>query len=333
MKDTKINTFFIKEEQTVISFLKKTLPLTPLSLLYKLFRTKKVKLGDKYLRYYQHRVKPGDVLSIEDDRLIIGAKPLNVKEKTTFRPEVDFEIMYEDENIIIVIKDHNIETHNDKNPEKSLDNAVAYYLKDSGWVSESDLFIVSSSHRLDKLTKGLIVYPKNPSAKKILHDSFGNKDLIRKTYLAACENRKNKEFPSSITGFIFKDNDKEKMIFQEEPHQSKESKKSSMNINELCKKGPFSVLEIELKTGRKHQIRSSLSFLGTPIIGDKKYGSSLHLGEKIKLFAYKIEFINLPKILSYLNGKVFEIDRIKSKLILQVNSSSESLLPKKFLKF
>jgi 23S rRNA pseudouridine955/2504/2580 synthase len=325
------NVFLADEDQTIISFLKKIFATTPLSLLYKLFRTKKVKVNDKDIRYYQHRLKNGDIVKIEDNSLISSLKIS--KKKRKIRPEVDFEIMYEDDNILIAIKDHNIETHNDENPEKSLDNAVAYYLENSGWISQSQFFIVSSSHRLDKLTKGLVVYPKNPIAKKVLHESFGKKNLIKKEYLAVCENRKNKKIPVFFDGFIFKDDENERMIFQPESSQKKNEKSCSMTMKELSKNKNFAVLEIELKTGRKHQIRAMLSYLGFPIIGDKKYGSNFVLKDKIKLFGYKLEFINLPKPLDYLNGKKFEIKRIKDKIIYQINDSSENLLPKKFMKY
>jgi len=68
-------------------------------------------------------------------------------------------------------------------------------------------------------------------------------------------------------------------------------------------------LEITLHTGRKHQIRSILSYLGCPIIGDKKYGSKIVVKDKIYLLAYKIIFVDLPSPLSYLNGKGFQVKK------------------------
>jgi 23S rRNA pseudouridine955/2504/2580 synthase len=323
--------FIVDEEQTIISFIKKTFLSTPLSLIYKLFRSKKIKINDNYIRNYNFRVKSGQLVLIKDDKVLLNKKPI-VKKKAV-DPEVKFEIIYEDKNIMIVVKDHNVETHNKINPEKSLDNAVFHYLLTSGWDSSSDSFLMSSSHRLDKVTKGLVVYPKNSIAKKILHNSFGNKNSLRKKYLAVCENKKNKKIPSSINGFIYKDDQREKMIFHLENNENKNSKSCSMKIEEVCKKDYFSVFDIDLETGRKHQIRSILSYLGFPVIGDRKYDSSFPLDSKIKLFAYKIEFLNLPGLLSYLNGRKFEIENLKEKITLQINSVSENLLPKKFLKY
>lgn len=124
--------FFIEEEQTAISFLKKVFSSSPLSLIYKLFRTKKVKLGDDYLRYYQYRLKKGDVLKIEDEKMKVNLEPKEARKTLNFKTEIDFKITYEDENVIIVIKDHNIETHSKSDPEFSLDNAVFHYLLNSG---------------------------------------------------------------------------------------------------------------------------------------------------------------------------------------------------------
>ena len=74
------------------------------------------------------------------------------------------------------------------------------------------------------------------------------------------------------------------------------------------------LLEVTLHTGRKHQIRSILSFFGMPIIGDKKYGSKIEIKNKVYLLAYKLEFNNLPPPLTYLNGKVFTIEGEKLNL-------------------
>ena len=73
------------------------------------------------------------------------------------------------------------------------------------------------------------------------------------------------------------------------------------------------MLEVTLHTGRKHQIRSILSYLGCPIIGDKKYGSKIVAKDKIYLLAYKIIFGDLPSPLSYLNGKEFQVEGLELK--------------------
>src|SRR5947208_3251836 len=90
-----------------------------------------------------------------------------------------------------------------------------------------------------------------------------------------------------------------------------QAKFCALEIKKISKKDHYQTLEITLHTGRKHQIRSILSYLGCPIIGDKKYGSKIETKNKIYLLAYRVEFNNLPSPLAYLNGKVFAIEEEK----------------------
>ena len=87
-----------------------------------------------------------------------------------------------------------------------------------------------------------------------------------------------------------------------------QAKFCALEIKEIDKKNNYQILEITLHTGRKHQIRSILSYLGCPIIGDKKYGSTIEVKDKIYLLAYKIEFNDLPSPLTYLNGREFQVE-------------------------
>jgi len=87
-----------------------------------------------------------------------------------------------------------------------------------------------------------------------------------------------------------------------------QAKFCALEIKKVDKKNNYQTLEITLHTGRKHQIRSILSYLGCPVIGDKKYGSKIEVKDKIYLLAYKILFVDLPSPLAYLNGKVFALE-------------------------
>src|SRR4051812_40221201 len=94
-----------------------------------------------------------------------------------------------------------------------------------------------------------------------------------------------------------------------------QAKICALEIKKFGEKNNYQMFEITLHTGRKHQIRAILSHFGLPIIGDKKYGSKTVLKDKINLFAYKIIFNNLPSSLSYLNGRVFQIEEGKIKKV------------------
>ncbi|CAG8657050.1 10260_t:CDS:1, partial [Ambispora gerdemannii] len=181
-----------EDNQTLISFLKKRFKTTPLKLIYKLFRTKKIKIDGEDVRYYHHRLKTGEEIIIYDNSLKISQSNISLKPENS---EINPEIVYEDENIIIVVKEHNISM-----PE--LDKAVQYYFYQHNPQKYQELsqkyFSLNATHRLDKLTRGLVTYPKNPTAKRILHNAISDKEKITKKYLAFCEKLPKKTLPNYI---------------------------------------------------------------------------------------------------------------------------------------
>ena len=100
----------------------------------------------------------------------------------------------------------------------------------------------------------------------------------------------------------------------------------ALTTQKLSQQGIYQLYEITLDTGRKHQIRAIFSFFQSPIIGDKKYGSKKDLKDKIFLFAYQLEFNDLFPPLSYLNKKVFSIDKLKEHLINKLSFGKLSSL-------
>jgi len=299
--------FIIKEgegDQTLISFLKRRFKNTPLSLIYKLFRTKKVKVDSKEIRYYHHRLKVGEEIIVYDNSLIISETNKSIIPK---KIESNISIVYEDKNILIVLKEHGITM-----PE--LDEIVQYYLYQQNPQEYQELakkyFAFTAIHRLDRLTKGLIIYPKNPTVKKVLYNSIGDKEKITKKYLAVCENVQKKQLSSYVEGFVWKNEQKKKIEFSL-VREKENAKHCSMEIKEIGEENDCLLLEITLHTGRKHQIRSILSYFEIPITGDKKYGSKTTIIDRIYLFAYKIIFDNLPSPLSYLNKKEFSIEKLE----------------------
>jgi 23S rRNA pseudouridine955/2504/2580 synthase len=181
--------------QTLISFLKKRLQTTPLRLIYKLFRTKKIKVNSESVRYYHYRLKSGDEVKIFDSSLKIS--DFNISQ-TPKKAEANFAIIYQDQNILIVLKEHGTAM-------PSLDNMVRYYLaKEEPNEYQKQLrefFTLTAVHRLDKSTKGLVIYPKNNSAKRILYKVISDKEKITKKYLALCEDSP-KKIPNYIEGYL-----------------------------------------------------------------------------------------------------------------------------------
>ncbi|WP_339043573.1 RNA pseudouridine synthase [Spiroplasma endosymbiont of Apeira syringaria] len=172
---------------------------------------------------------------------------------------------------------------------------------------------MSHQYRLDKLTKGLIIYPKNKITQNALHNATKNGQIIKK-YLAICSGQLTKNL--NISGYITHDELTMKMKFSIEP--SEQSKSCSTIFTPIFNTKDFTLVECQLVTGRKHQIRSTLQFLNLPIVGDTKYGSTIVTPNKIALFAYYLSFNDLEEPFTYLNDQNFIIKDLKTDLIKQI---------------
>lgn len=288
--------------QTLINFLKKSFKNEPLSKIYHLFYKKKIKVNNKRVTDFKYLIQKDDVILIYDNKMILSNK------KTLVNPEIIPEVSYQDEQIIVVIKEHGVVTHSPL--DNSLDNIVRYYLlQKEPKLFDSQTFVISHQYRLDKLTKGLIIYPKTKSAQQSLTKAQLNNDIIKK-YLVVCQGTLTHEMVAS--GFIFKDEINQKMIFSKK--QIKNSKDCQTIIKPLKVFNNFSLIECQLVTGRKHQIRATLAYLNLPVVGDLKYGSQYQLENKILLFAYYLKFQNLIEPLYYLNQKEIILTSLQSEL-------------------
>jgi 23S rRNA pseudouridine955/2504/2580 synthase len=232
-------TFIVSQEeseQTLISFFKKRFKTTPLKLIYKLFRTKKIKINGEEVRYYHWRLKTGEKIEIHDNHL----KPSNyLITQPLFKVKncLKVEVIYEDKNILIAFKEHGVTMI-------TLDNSVRSYLfnKDMNEYKRQAqrFFILTSVHRLDKLTQGLVIYPKNPVAKRELYKAIGDKNKITKKYLAFCEANFQKSLPNYVSGYLYKNDLAKKMEFYPELNSSKiPAKFCSLEIKRVEKRNLY----------------------------------------------------------------------------------------------
>ena len=165
-------------EQTLLNFLKKTFKKASLAKIYYLFYEKKIKINQKTVTNFKYQIKENDIIVIYDNMLTIPEK----KRTIISDPGAKLLVHYEDDNIIIVNKPHNIMIHSVNL--LSLDNMVRYYLQIQAQAQKINLstFTISHLYRLDKLTLGLVVYPKNRKSQQVLLQAQNLKKIIKYYY-------------------------------------------------------------------------------------------------------------------------------------------------------
>jgi len=194
-------------------------------------------------------------------------------------------VLYEDNHIVIVNKRAGDITQGDKTGDKPLSDVVKEYLKEK-FNKPGNVFL-GVVHRLDRPTSGIIIFARTSKALERLNKMLRDK-TIQKTYWAVVKNLP-KENNGTLINYLKKNPKNNKStVFQKEV---KGSKKAILHYNSIKNLDNYTLLEINLETGRHHQIRAQLSAIGSPIKGDLKYGfNRSNKDGSIHLHARKIEF-------------------------------------------
>jgi len=193
-------------------------------------------------------------------------------------------ILFEDNQIIVVEKPQNLLSQSDITGDSDLLSIVKEYIKEK-YKKPGNVYI-GLVHRLDRPVGGLMLFARSSKAASRLSLEF-REHTFKKSYLAVVHSGSNNLGYKNLTGQIYKSKENNFSSMEE----SKDLSKSvELNLEELEFKDNLTLVKIYLKTGRSHQIRVQLSDLGTPIYGDMKYGR-MEKG-KIALWSYQIEFIH-----------------------------------------
>lgn len=296
MVEIKINK--LNENQRLDKYLLKYLNKAPKSFIYKMLRKKNIKLNGKKAEGNEI-ILYNDIINIYLSDETINSFRENKKINNT---KQDFKIIFEDTNIIICYKPINLVSQPDiSNKTNSLNDQLIYYVYNNGDYDLSSDFTPSICNRLDRNTSGIITFGKNLKALQSINKAFKN-NLIDKYYLTAVYGNINK----SGTIELYHKKEGNKAILSK--NYIPESKKIITQYEPIINKDNKTLLNIKLITGKTHQIRASLEYIGYPIIGDKKYNNKNINTFNLKnqfLHCYKIHFKEQDEFLNYLSNKTF----------------------------
>ncbi len=275
----------------------KAMPAAPSGTVYKSLRKKRVKVNGKRMTDGSVKLKTGDVLElyINDEffeRSGHGA---------WMNSRVDADFAYEDENIAVLCKPAGLPSQdNEDAPGYSLESAFRKTLFERGEFDAQAAYIPSLCHRIDRNTSGLVIAAKNLSAHRTAAEKIKSKE-IRKFYLCRVEGLLKPE-QSDVSGYIIKTG-RDKVRFSKSEQNG--GKAASLRYRVLDFDGRSSLAEVELLSGRTHQIRAVMSALGHPICGDIKYGAKTRSSDYQDLKAYRLvfDFNSDAGVLEYLRGK------------------------------
>ena len=297
--------------QRLDKYLTKMFPNLPQSMMYKSIRKKDIKLNGKRCEI-SSRLNEGDVLE-----LYIKDEFLETKQSkpSIYSVVPVLSVLYEDDNIILVDKKPGISVHSDLTEYKNDDLVTqiqAYlYLKGEYDPKNKSSFTPSLCNRIDKNTGGIVIAAKNATALRTINQKIKNREISKK-YLCIVHGKLDKK-SATMNAYHIKNSKLNRAFIFDEPQEG--ARKITTKYKVLKEKDNLSLVEVDLLTGRTHQIRAHFAYIGHPLAGDTKYGTNKqnqHLGFKHQaLYSYKIKFnFSSPSPLDYLKGKEFTVERV-----------------------
>ncbi len=299
--------------QRLDRFCAKNVPALPSSLLQKYFRRKEIKVNGHWAKP-DLRLELGDVvrLFIPDEFFQTEKKSKNFG-LSSVQPKLD--IVYEDENILLVNKKPGVLCHpaSGWDPASLIAHIQAHAYQSGDWdPAAENSFAPALCNRIDRGTGGIVIAAKNAEALRIMDEKIRSRELDKR-YLCVCLGRPRAE-TGELRGYLFKDAVKNTVYVRQSPEPG--ASLAVTYYRRLASRDGLSLVECQLLTGRTHQIRTQMAHFGHPLLGDSKYGEEkmnrrYHENRQL-LWSYKLcfDFQTDAGALQYLAGQTFTVRQV-----------------------
>lgn len=252
----------IKEESELLSYLFQKFNKLSKNSVKNLLTSKKIVVNGKVVTQYNYLLKVGDTISFNGKKETFGLK-----------------IIYEDDVFLVIDKPSSLLTvATDKEKDKTAYVLASKYVRQNN--IKNKIFVL---HRLDKDTSGVLVFCKNENIKNELQEKW-NDIVTKRRYYAVVEGKVSKK-QGVIKSYLKED--KTRVVYST---KSKDGKLAITEYQVTNENDKYTLVDINLLTGRKNQIRVHFKDIGNPLVGDKKYGSILNPIGRLCLHAYEISF-------------------------------------------
>lgn len=294
-----MKSFVIEENsanQRLDKFITKNLPNLPQSLLYKYIRTKRIKVNGKRAEI-STRLSVGDVVDMYiNDEFFERPDP----HYDFLHASKELDILYEDDGLLVLNKKVGLLCHpDDTEYVDTLISRVKRYLYEKGEYDPDaeQAFTPALINRIDRNTGGIVMAAKDAETLRVMNAKVKNRETD-KYYLCVCHGAPPKE-ADLLQNFLVKDEEKNQVRIFDKPVPGGKEIKTQYRVLKTAevpghKDRKVSLLEVKLLTGRTHQIRAHMAYIGCPLVGDGKYGFSAlnkELGYKKQfLYSYRLEF-------------------------------------------
>lgn len=267
-KKPKITILTVKENDELMQFLLKKMGGMSKSSIKSLLKHRQISVNHKVVTQYNYQLKAKDKVAINSTR-----------GNTELRHPL-LKIIYEDSDLIVVIKKEGLLTVTaGTGRDITAFSILKNYVKKASAMNK-----IYTVHRLDRDTSGILVFAKNRDVQHFLRNNW-HEIVVKRLYVAVVEGDTKKEKDRIVTWLT--ENEITNKVHSSNTYNG--GKKAITHYRKLASNSNFTLLEVELETGRKNQIRTHMQTIGHPIVGDRKYGATKSMG-RLALHAYVLEF-------------------------------------------